>query len=217
MIEGRSKSVLADWLTQRPKRWRERVEDVAMKGLSWFKTAAIEGLPAAVSVMESVSCGVLGRQRLDERRCRVQAATCLRRRGRKTDPLYRARRTLHTGVDLLTDTQKARLAPSSPSTPMLRSRRPGRCINARGRLPRTRPTKRPFRDGVVDPHAECRCPDLTEPIALWRTLTARADDVLAFFDRPGTSNGRLEHLRGSDLGFLQVLTDRGGISRVMAE
>ena len=41
-----------------------------------------------------------------------------------------------------------------------------------------------------------------------RTLKQRAADVLAFFDRPGTSNGpteaingRLEHLRGSALGF----------------
>lgn len=41
-----------------------------------------------------------------------------------------------------------------------------------------------------------------------RTLKQRAIDVLAFFDRPGTSNGpteaingRLEHLRGSALGF----------------
>ena len=38
--------------------------------------------------------------------------------------------------------------------------------------------------------------------------TKRAVDVLAYFDRPGTSNGpteaingRLEHLRGSALGF----------------
>ena len=30
-------------------------------------------------------------------------------RGRKSDPLYRARRTLHTGADLLTDKQTARL------------------------------------------------------------------------------------------------------------
>ncbi|GAY10998.1 mobile element protein [Pseudonocardia sp. N23] len=43
---------------------------------------------------------------------------------------------------------------------------------------------------------------------LGRTLKRRADDVLAYFDRPGTSNGpteaingRLEHLRGSALGF----------------
>jgi transposase len=49
---------------------------------------------------------------------------------------------------------------------------------------------------------------LAEIITLGRTLKKRAADVLAFFDRPGTSNGpteaingRLEHLRGSALGF----------------
>ena len=49
---------------------------------------------------------------------------------------------------------------------------------------------------------------LTELITLGRTLKKRTDDVLAYFDRPGTSNGpteamngRLEHLRGSALGF----------------
>ena len=49
---------------------------------------------------------------------------------------------------------------------------------------------------------------LTELITLGRTLKKRAEDVLAYFDRPGTSNGpteaingRLEHLRGSALGF----------------
>lgn len=49
---------------------------------------------------------------------------------------------------------------------------------------------------------------LVELRRLGRTLNARAADVLAYFDRPGTSNGptealngRLEHLRGSALGF----------------
>ncbi|MCP2329296.1 hypothetical protein HDA40_007803 [Hamadaea flava] len=49
---------------------------------------------------------------------------------------------------------------------------------------------------------------LTEIITLGRTLKKRGADVLAYFDRPGTSNGpteaingRLEHLRGSALGF----------------
>ncbi|MGY4649880.1 transposase [Mycobacterium sp. URHB0021] len=49
---------------------------------------------------------------------------------------------------------------------------------------------------------------LKELITLGRTLKKRAADVLAYFDRPGTSNGpteaingRLEHLRGSALGF----------------
>ncbi len=50
-------------------------------------------------------------------------------------------------------------------------------------------------------------------ITLGRTLKRRAADVLAYFDRPGTSNGpteaingRLEHLRGTALGLL----DTGG-------
>ncbi len=49
---------------------------------------------------------------------------------------------------------------------------------------------------------------LSELRRLGRTLKQRAADVLAYFDRPGTSNGpteaingRLEHLRGSALGF----------------
>jgi len=49
---------------------------------------------------------------------------------------------------------------------------------------------------------------LSELHTLGRTLKQRAGDVLAYFDRPGTSNGpteaingRLEHLRGSALGF----------------
>jgi len=49
---------------------------------------------------------------------------------------------------------------------------------------------------------------LRELITLGRTLKRRAGDILAYFDHPHTSNGpteaingRLEHLRGSALGF----------------
>ena len=45
---------------------------------------------------------------LDQCRRRVQQATC-GDRGRKGDPLYAARRTLHTGAALLTDKQRQRL------------------------------------------------------------------------------------------------------------
>jgi len=49
---------------------------------------------------------------------------------------------------------------------------------------------------------------LTEIVSLGRTLKWRSRDILAYFDRPRTSNGpteaingRLEHLRGIALGF----------------
>jgi transposase len=55
---------------------------------------------------------------------------------------------------------------------------------------------------------------LTELIPPGRTLKQRAEDVLAYFDRPGTSNrptgalnGGLEHLRGSALGFRDLPND----------
>ncbi len=54
---------------------------------------------------------------------------------------------------------------------------------------------------------------LAELATQGRRLRKRAADVLAYFNRPGTSNGptealngRLEHLRGSALGF-RNLTD----------
>lgn len=68
---------------------------------------------------------------------------------------------------------------------------------------------------------------LTELKTLRRTLKRRSHDVLANFDRPGTSNGhteesngRLEHLRGSTLGFRKLtnyiaraLWESGGFRR----
>jgi transposase len=54
--------------------------------------------------------------------------------------------------------------------------------------------------------------ELTELVTLGRTLKRRAADVLAYVTRPGTSNGpteaingRLEHLRGSTLGFRNLM------------
>ncbi len=61
---------------------------------------------------------------------------------------------------------------------------------------------------VIDSVASGVPAALKEIRKLGRTLKPRAADVLAFFDRPGTSNGpteaingRLKHLRGSALGF----------------
>jgi transposase len=150
MVEGRSKQVFKTWLATRPQAWRDQFEVVAMNGFTGFKTATTEELPDAAAVMDPFHVVRLAGDALD--RCRRRTQQDLHgHRGRATDPLYRARRVLHTGTDLLTDKQRARL------------------------------------DAL---------------------LTRRAGDILAYFDRPGTSNGpteaingRLEHLRGTALGF----------------
>ena len=79
-----------------------------MDGFTGFKSAAGEELPKAHAVMDPFHVVSLSGDRLDECRRRVQRETT-GRRGRKNDPLHRARRTLLTGADLLTDAQAQRL------------------------------------------------------------------------------------------------------------
>ena len=79
-----------------------------MDGFTGFKTAAVEELPDVVTVMDPFHVTRLAGEALDECRRRVQQAIH-GHRGRKGDPLYSARRTLHTGADLLTDKQTDRL------------------------------------------------------------------------------------------------------------
>ena len=108
MVEGRSKAAFKEWLAEREDAWRQGVEVVAMDGFTGFKTATTEELPDAVAVMDPFHVVRLAGDALDQCRRRVQQHT-RGHRGRKDDPLYRARRTLHTGADLLTDKQKDRL------------------------------------------------------------------------------------------------------------
>ena len=209
MLEGRSKAAFKTWLSNRPQAWRDRVEVVAMDGFTGFKTATTEELPDAVAVMDPFHVIRLAGEALDRCRRRVQQ-DLHGHRGRTGDPLYAARRTLHTGDGLLTDKQKDRLqalfrveehveveATWGIYQRMIAAyREPDR---ARGRQ---------LMHGVIESLSSGVPAALTELITLGRTLKKRAADVLAYFERPGTSNGpteaingRLEHLRGSALGF----------------
>lgn len=149
---------------------------------------------------------------LDQCRRRVQLAVH-GHRGYRDDPLYKSRRTLHTGAGLLTDRQIDRLNRlfadevhvEVEATWGIYQR-----IVAAYRHPDRAGGKRDLqavidslRSGVPEP--------LTELRKLGRTLHRRAGDVLAYFDLPGTSNGpteaingRLKHLRGSALGFRNI-------------
>src|SRR5215217_145492 len=108
MVEGRSKQAFKTWLADRPQAWRDAIEVVAMDGFTGFKTATTEELPDATAVMDPFHVVRLAGDALDRCRRRIQH-DLHGHRGRKNDPLYRARRTLHTGTDLLTDRQRQRL------------------------------------------------------------------------------------------------------------
>ena len=209
MVEGRSKAVFKRWLAGRPKAWRDGIEVVAMDGFSGFKTAAAEELPTAVPVMDPFHVVRLAGDGLDRCRQRVQQAT-LGHRGRAGDPLYKARRTLHTGDSLLTDKQRDRLdALFEPDEHVEVEATWGiyQRIVAAYREPDKIKAKAMMK-AVIDSVTSGVPAALIEIRRLGRTLKQRAADILAFFDRPGTSNGpteaingRLEHLRGTALGF----------------
>jgi transposase len=213
MVEGRSKAAFKTWLAERPQTWRDAVEVVAMDGFTGFKTAAVEELPDVVTVMDPFHVTRLAGEALDECRRRVQQAIC-GHRGRKGDPLYSARRTLHTGADLLTDKQIDRLAalfdPDVNGDAHVEVEATWgiyqRMIAAYRHENRRR--GRELMVKLINDVSAGVPKALVEVTKLGRTLKKRAEDVLAYFERPGTSNGpteaingRLEHLRGSALGF----------------
>lgn len=196
MVEGRSKEAFKTWLAARPDSWREAikvVEVLAMDGFTGFKTATTEELPDAVAVMDPFHVVRLAGDALDRCRRRVQQAIH-GHRGMKGDPLYSARRTLHTGAALLTDKQAARLrdlfaaenhveveATWGIYQRMIAAYRHEDRRHGRGLMVSLIAS---ISSGV--PRA------LVELTTLGRTLKKRADDVLAYFEqqRPHGSDQR---------------------------
>ena len=81
---------------------------VALYGFTGYKSAVARELLQAVTVMDPFHVVRLAGDAVDEVRRRCQQ-DLHGHRGRTSDPLYRARRLLHTGADLLTARQQARL------------------------------------------------------------------------------------------------------------
>ena len=146
---------------------------------------------------------------LDECRRRIQQELH-HRRGRATDPLYNARRILHTRSCLLTPRKQQRildLFTSDCRVALEVTWSVYQNITWRLRDPnkiRGKALMQADIDRLSDAGVPC---SLTELTTLGRTLKRRAGDILAYFDHPDTSNGpteaingRLEHLRGSALG-----------------
>ena len=229
MVPGRSKRVFKTWLASQPDTWRERIEIVAMDGFTGFKSAAFEELPGTRAVMDPFHVVHLTGDALDECRRRIQQELH-HRRGRATDPLYKARRMLHTRSCLLTPRQQHQLADLFASDcpvalevtwsvyqNIIDAYRDSNKIRGKAlmqpeintltstRVPRGQRMALTATTDRPDLHARTEGPDRTH--TLGRTLKRRAGDILAYFDHPHTSNGpteaingRLEHLRGTALG-----------------
>ena len=128
--------------------------------------------------------------KLDQCRRRIQWAIA-GRRGRAGDRLYRARRTLHTRADLLTDAQAERLET------LFADERHAAVQASWGVYQRLIQAYRAEEAGLgkylmqrlIDSLKQAVPDGLEEIQALAKTLTSRSQDILAYFDQPRTSNG----------------------------
>ncbi len=133
--------------------------------------------------------------------CRRRVQQAIRgHRGRKGDPLYATRRTLSTGADLLTDKQKDRLAARFADDAHVEVEATWgiyqRMIVAYGNEDSRR--GRQLMVTLIDSISTAVSKALIEVTKLGRTLKRRAPDVLAYFDRPGTSSGPTQAINASN-------------------
>jgi transposase len=217
--------VFKTWLQAQTAEFRNGIDVVAMDGFTGFKTAASEELPDAVAVMDPFHAVALAGDALDRCRQCVQQHTC-GHHGRVGDPLYGNRRVLRTGADLLTDDQRARLNAVFADERHVEVEATWgiyqRIVSAY-RDPDRRAGKAAGNDHRHGQHRRPRHAERTDHHPRSNTKR-RAPDVLACFNRPGTSNGpteaingRLEYLRGTALDFrnlanyiTRALLDTGG-------
>lgn len=156
-----------------------------------FDATFAEAVPDAVAVMDPFHVVALAGDALGRCRQRVQQQTC-GHRGRTGDPLCGIRRVLRTGVELLTDRQHQGLTAVFATEQHVEVEATWgiyQRIVAANRNPDRASAKTDLAKTITVISAGVPTA-LTELITLGRTLKRRAADVLAYFDRAGTSNGR---------------------------
>jgi len=102
LVEGRSTAAAARWIAAQDPAWREQVAVAAIDPFEGYARAVREQLPDAQLVVDRFHAVRLGNRMVDDVRRRVQQAT-VGHRGRREDPLYRARRLLASAADRLDD------------------------------------------------------------------------------------------------------------------
>jgi len=193
VIAGRSRHVLDTWLGERGDEWCAQIELATLDPAAGYRAALIDRLPNATLVVDHFHAIKLANTAIDDIRRRVQQAT-LDHRGRKHDPLYRARRVLLTAYERLSDERLAwmfeMLDAGDPDGEV------GAAVLAKELL-------REVYSAVDEAHArrrlivffqQCADADVPELQRLARTIDRWADLVFAYHRTAGASNGRVENV-----------------------
>jgi transposase len=109
ILPSRNYVDVAAWMDKQPKPWKERIEYGALDMSATYAAVYSVLLPKAAQVVDPFHVIALANRSLDAIRRRVQIEQ-LGHRGRRDDPLYRARRLLLRGEEKLSNEATERLA-----------------------------------------------------------------------------------------------------------
>jgi transposase len=195
VVEGRSGSALCDWISGREQAWRDGITVAALDPFRGYATALRTTLPHATRVLDAFHVVRLGLDALDQVRRRVQQDT-LNRRGHAGDPLFGIRRLLRRGHDHHSEKSWARmlagLAAGDADEQVGRAWIAAQELRLLYRCPDRGRAERHLLRWFTDV-AEHEIPEL---VRLARTLDAWRDELLAYFDTGGVSNGPTEAVNG---------------------
>ncbi len=108
VVEGRTAAGPSGWIAAQAPTWRAGVRFGVLDLSGPYRKTFDDVLPDAIQVADPFHVCKLANQKLDECRRRVQNET-LGHRGRKTDPLYRARRLLTKAHERLDERGETKL------------------------------------------------------------------------------------------------------------
>ena len=189
-VVGRSGTAYKTWLDAQPDTFVGGVETAALDPFRGYANAIGDGLPDAVAVLDAFHVVRLGTQVVDEVRRRVQQST-LGHRGHKDDPLYKIRGLLRHGAEHLTDKQRNRLSRClDAGDPTGEVDVAWQCYQQLRSIYHAGPAAgRAVAEKVIASFPGCPIPEVAR---LGRTLRAWKQQVLAYFDTDGVSNGGTE-------------------------
>jgi transposase len=193
VVEGRSGTVLADWLSERDSAWRGEIATASLDPFRGYATALSSQLPGAVRVLDPFHVVRLGLACVDDVRRRVQQ-TQTGHRGRTGDPLYGIRRVLRRRTDHLSVKARARLQAGliagDPDGEITLAWTVAQDLMALYQQRDPELARARAEQLIVDLRG-CPIPELAR---LGRTLHAWRNELCAHFDHPGVSNGPTENL-----------------------
>jgi transposase len=191
VVLGRSGRVLGEWLDGRPGWWRDQITVAAIDPFRGYANALRSRLPDATLVVDRFHAIKLANAAIDDVRRRVQQDTT-GHRGRAGDPLYGIRRLLLVGSERLNERGWERihagLAAGDPADEVSAAvvvKELLRDVYTAAGIATARRRLAAF-------YAQCADAEVAELARLAKTVSAWAEEILAFHTSGAASNGPTE-------------------------